>query len=194
MANVDASFGLRAIKTNLQTIPLKKFAVANAYATALYRGDPVLVTGTATADPLDGAVLENVGRALTSGYISGVIVAVVGSSGVTNSLTDETTQYIPASTGGFVLVNVDPYAEFEIQADGSLAVTDVSNTADLIFTNAGSNATGQAGAELDTADIGTGTQLTIVGIRQQDRNDLTVANPVAIVRIAKHQTLNLTGV
>jgi hypothetical protein len=199
MSNVDASFGLRPLSSDVgggYAGKLRKYAVATNYGTALYRGDPVLITGTALADPITGEVIPYVGRAGTSGYITGVIVAVMGSSGITatDALNDESRQYIAANTGGFVLVNDDPNTIYEIQADGSIAVTDVGQTADLIFTNAGSTATGQAGAELDTSDIGTGTMLVIEGVRQQDRNDLTSANPVVKVRINNHQHRYQTGV
>lgn len=197
MANVDAPFGLKPITSDVgggHAQKLRKYAVKNDYGTALYRGDPVLITGTATVDPVTGKVLANVGRAATSGYITGVIVDVVASSGTTSTLIESTTPYIAASTGGYVLVNDDPNAIFEIQADGSLAVTDIGQTADLIFTHAGSTVTGQSGAELDTSDIATGAMLVIEGIRDQDRNDLTSANPVAVVRINQHQHRYLTGV
>lgn len=199
MANVDASFGMRPLTSDVgggYAGKLKKYAVKADYGTALYRGDPVLITGTATVDPVDGKVLANVGRAATSGYITGVIVSVVASNGVTTNgtLQQDTLQYIAASTGGFVLVNDDPNTLYEIQTDGTLAVTDVGQTADLIFTNAGSTATGQAGCELDTSDIGTGAMLVIEGVRDQDRNDLTGSNAVAIVRINQHQHRYTTGV
>lgn len=197
MSNIDASFGLRQLTTDSGSPfsgKLRKCAVATNYGTALYRGDPVLLTGTSVVDPVDGTILPYVGRAATSGYVSGVIVDVVGAHGVSSGMTAEDTTYIPANTGGFVLIDDDPTSLFEIQADGSLAVTDIGNTADLIFTNAGSTVTGQAGAELDTADIGTGTQLVIESIKQSERNDLTSANPVAIVRINLHTKRNTTGV
>lgn len=195
--NTDASFGLRPLNSDVgggYAGKLTMYAVKNDYATALYRGDPVLITGTGTIHPASGKALANVARAGTSGYITGVIVSVVTSNTTTGSLHEGTLQYIPASTGGFVLVNDDPNARFEIQADGALTVADIGQTADLIFTNAGSTATGQAGAELDTADVGTGAMLVIEGFRDQDRNDLTGQNPVAIVRINQHQHRYLTGV
>lgn len=197
MANIDAPFGFRPVQTDLSAPysgKLRKYAVANNYGTALYRGDPVQVTGTGVADPVDGTYLEYVARAGTSGYVTGVIVAVVGANGVANPMTENTTPYIPASTGGFVLVADDPYQLFEVQADGSMAVTDLANTADIIFTHSGSTVTGQAAAELDTADIGTGTQLVIEGFKQSERNDLSSANPVVLVRFNLHQKRYTTGV
>ena len=198
MANQDAPFGLKPVNrdSNGGQTKLRKYAVATNYGTALYRGDPVLITGTSVADPLDGTILPYVGRAATSGYVTGVIVEVIGSDGIlaSQTLNEASTPYIPASTGGFVLVDDDPYSLFEIQTDGTLAVGDVGQTADLIYTHAGSAATGQSGAELDTADIATGLMLVIEGVRQQDRNDLTSANPVAVVRINQHQKRYLTGV
>lgn len=189
MANIDASFGFRPINRDGSAGfngKLTKYAVAASYATALYPGDPVLITGTGTTDA-QGNVYQNVARAGTSGYTTGVIVDVIAA-------TEASTPYIAASTGGYVLVADDPYQLFEVQADGSMAVTDLGNTADIIFTNAGSTVTNRSGAELDTADIGTGTQLVIEGFRNQDRNDLTSANPVAIVRFNLHQKRYTTGV
>lgn len=194
MANVDAPFGLKPVTTDQASgsrVKLTKYAIAAADGTDLFRGDPVVLSGTAILDEQSGEYLPVVTRATAGNgnYITGSIVDFV-------PITDESLPYkTDAVTERFVLVADDPYQMFEVQTDGSIAITDVGNTADIIFTASGSTATGNSGMELDTADIGTGKQLVIEGIRKApDRNDLDSANPVVLVRISEHQKRNLTGV
>ena len=192
MANVDASFGFRPVTSDGNggsRIKLGRYAIQASEGTDLFRGDPVLIQGTSVLDELTGTYVPTVVRAGTSGYVTGVIVDF-------EPQTDESLTYkTDATTERFVLVADDPYQLFEVQADGSVAVTDLGNTADIIFTNAGSTVTGQSGAELDTADIGTGTQLVIEGVSQKpNRSDLSSANPVLLVRFNLHQKRYTTGV
>lgn len=193
MANVDASFGARPIKRDGSAGydgSARKYIIAAAEATDLFINDFVQLSGTAILDLGNGKTYPGVVRttAGNGNYSVGVIVGFIPD-------TEASLQYkTDATTQRAVLVADDPDQLFEIQADGSVALTDIGNTADIIFTNAGSTVTGVSGAELDTSDIGTGKQLTIVGLRQQDRNDLSSANPVLIVKIQEHQKRNLTGV
>ena len=194
MANVDAPFGLRPVNRDGAagfSGQLTEYIIEASEATDLFVGDPVNLGGTSVLDLVDGVYKPTVVRATagTGNYITGVIVAF-------KPITDESLTYkTDATTQRTVLVADDPFQLFEIQADGSVAVTDVGETADVIFTHAGSTATGLSGAELKTADIGTGSQLVIEGVRDQDRGDLSSANPVLRVRISEHQKLNTsTGV
>lgn len=194
MANVDASFGFRPVTTDSgkgSSIKLRKYAIQAAEATDLFVGDPVVLEGTAVLDEKDGTYVPTVVRATAgaTNYATGVIVDFIPE-------TDESLRYkTDATTERFVLVADDPEQLFEIQADGSVAVTDIGNTADIIFTNAGSTTTGFSGAELDTSDIGTGDQLVIEGVSQKpNRSDLASANPVLLVRFNLHQKRNTTGV
>lgn len=190
MANSSQAFGLRPVGTDggsPYSGKLRKYAVATNYGTALYPGDPIILTGTAQADA-NGEVIPNVQIATAAGsnYMTGVIVSVL-------PLTEADPMYIPANTGGYVLVDDDPYSLFEIMGSTTDAVTDVGNTASLV-SGSGSTALGVSGWQLDSTTIGSGTQLVIEGVRQQNNNDLSVANPVLIVRINLHQKRNTTGV
>ena len=194
MANPDNSFGLRPINRDGSAGfngKLTKYIIAADDGTDLFVGDPVNLGGTAILDTNDGKTYPTVTRATagSGNYITGVIVQFLPE-------TEASLMYkTDAVTQRAVLVADDPMQLFEIQADGTIALTDVGETADIINTNAGSTVTGISGAELDTSDIGTGSQLVIEGIRQQNRNDLSSANPVVIVRISEHQKLNTsTGV
>lgn len=192
MANPNQAFGLRPVGSlsggsNLGK--MRKVTVPAAYGTALYPGDPVIITGTSQADSQgSGDILEVVQLATAAGsnYISGVLVSRVVDTADQNV-------YLPASTGGYFLMCDDPFALFEIQGSTTDAVGDVGNTASLV-SGAGSTALGISGWQLDSTTIGTGTQLTIQGFRQSDRNDLTTANPVLLVTINLHQSLHTTGV
>lgn len=197
MANIDASFGLRPVGLDGSSGPtpvLNKYIIAAADGTDLFVGDPVNLGGTALLDLVDGVTYPTVTRATagTGSFITGVIVAFVADTESSPTFkTDAVTQRT-------VLVADDPTQLFEIQADGSVAVTDFGETADIIFTNSGSTATGLSGAELKTSDIGTGSQLVIErmgGVGSTGRNDIDSANPVLVVRISEHQKLNTsTGV
>lgn len=192
MTNPNQAFGLRPIGSlwgGSQIGKLRKVAVPAAYGTALYPGDPVIITGTAQADSQgSGDILPIVALATAAGsnYISGVLVSRVVDQADQNV-------YLPASTGGYFLMDDSPDTLYEIQGSTTDAVTDVGNTASLV-SGAGSTALGVSGWQLDSTTIGSGTQLTIQGFRQSDRNDLTSANPVLIVSINLHQALHTTGV
>jgi len=194
MANIDAPFGLKPITRDGAagyTGAVREYIIAAAEATDLFVGDPVNLGGTSILDLVDGKTKPTVVRATagSGNYITGVIVDF-------KPITDKSLRYkTDATLQRTVLVSDDPMQLYEIQADGSVALTDVGETADIIFTHAGATATGFSGAELDTSDIGTGSQLVIEGVRDQDRNDLSSANPVLVVRISEHQKLNTsTGV
>lgn len=192
MANPNQAFGLRPVGSlsggsNLGK--MRKVAVPSNYGVALYPGDPVIITGTSQADSQgSGDILEIVAIATAAGsnYISGVLVSRVVDTADQNV-------YLPANTGGYFLMCDDPFALFEIQGSTTDAVTDIGATASLV-SGSGSTALGVSGWQLDGTTIGTGTQLTIQGVRQSDRNDLTASNPVMLVTINLHQSLHTTGV
>lgn len=191
MSNSSQAFGLLPRQVDSGSPysgKLRKYAVASNYGTAIFPGDPVIITGTATADA-GGDYCPNVQVATAAGanYTTGVVVSVV-------PLTEADNVYIPASTGGFVLVDDDPTSLFEVMASGSDAVTDVGNTASYNAGAGGSTILGRSSFQWDSATVGTGTQLVLEGIKNEKNNDLTSANPILIVRINLHQKRNTTGV
>lgn len=192
MTNPNQAFGLRPVGSlsggsNLGK--MRKVAIPASNGTALYPGDPVIITGTSLADTQgSGDILEVVALATAAGsnYISGVLV-----SRVVDKADDNV--YLPTATAGYFLMCDDPFALFEIQGSTTDAVGDIGATASLV-SGAGSTALGVSGWQLDSTTIGTGTQLTVQGVRQSDRNDLASANPVMLVTINLHQSLHTTGV
>lgn len=121
--------GFKHIGTESQgdvTGKVKRFAVDAAHSTKLGIGDLVLVTGDADAE---GISEVDAGTANTAN--TGVIIGVAPKySGEALSTT-----YLPASTAGYVMVNVDPQALYEVDvANGPLAVADVDLNAPAVVT------------------------------------------------------------
>lgn len=197
MANNDTPFGLRPIghPSGLSKASIRAYHVASDYGTALFPGDPVIKTGTAnTAEvsaPGLGTVqigaLSQVAKA-TAGDDNAITGVIVGVAADPNNLGR---RYIPASTGGVVFVNDDPQTEYEIQADEDIVAADVGANAALVYTNAGSTATGQSGAELDSSTVAnTATlQLRILGVIPRTDNEAGSNFTKVRVRINRHSEI-----
>tara|TARA_R110000796_G_scaffold61839_1_gene142949 strand:- start:37 stop:561 length:525 start_codon:yes stop_codon:yes gene_type:complete len=96
----------------------------------------------------------------------------------------------PASTTGKVFVYDNPYQVFEVQGDGASAVGDIGQTADQVQ-GQGSTATGVSIYELDSSDIGTGANLTIIGFgKDPERSEVGSDNIVYRVLIKEHSYAN----
>ena len=177
MANIDAAFGLRPIR-HFNGSPwngaTKKYLVEDNYGTAVFVGDPVAITGSAGSD-------DALGHYSPVNVISGnsdaeVITGVVTS--IDPILTDLSKTYIPASTGGYVNVCVDPTVVYAIQDDASATLDgdDIGMNA-LIVTGTGSTVTGLSAFELDAAETPTNNasyNCTILGVHNIEGNALGV--------------------
>jgi hypothetical protein len=190
MTNVDGPFGLRPISANGGSYDghLNLYAAADDYATALFVGDAVDVTGVATAR---GVPYAEKAAAADATPIAGAIVAFVsGANGGQGPADVDNLKLIHglASTLRYMLVADDPNTLFEIQADGTYLATKVGMNANLIYTHAGSTLTGQSGAELNTATIATTATFQLKTLRLVDveGNDLG-ANSRLVVRINNHR-------
>jgi len=154
---VDRAMGFRPIRARGSELQTNIYEITASSTALLLRGDPV-----------SGAAAGTVALA-TSGDALKVI-------GVVESLFDSDKKPITgrsASTAGFATVIDDPNAMFVIQSDSgttSVSSADVFATADFTYT-AGSTAIGQSKVELDASDIGTGTQLRILGKYAEEGND-----------------------
>lgn len=202
MANTDTPFGLRAVghPLGLSKARVTAYAVPAGYATALFPGDPVVITGTANTAEVSapgvgvmpaGALQEvNKAAAGTGNKVTGVIVGCAADPDALGR------RYIPASTGGIVFVNDDPETEFEIQADGAITAAQAGLNAVLVYTNAGNPATGQSGAELSTGTAlatTAGFQLRVLSVIPRTDNELGEFAK-CLVRINNHTSAPGVGV
>lgn len=197
MANVDTPFGLRPIghPSGLSKASVRAYHVPASYGTALFPGDPVVKTGTSnTAEvtapgvgvmPIGAMADVNKAAAGDNNPITGVIVGVAADPDALGR------RYIPASTGGVVFVNDDPQTEYEIQADEDIVAADIGLNAALVYTNAGSTATGQSGAELDSSTVATTAteQLRIIGVTPRTDNEAASNFTKVRVRINRHSEI-----
>lgn len=191
MANVDAPHGFQPVKYAWgapYTGAARPYFAPSTYATALFKGDPVVITGTSNTTEVRGfppGTLPEINRATagTTNQITGVVVGFLPLSGA------ESLVYGAASTARIALVADDPSLLFECQDDasGTLAVTDVGLNANVVYTHAGSTVTGLSGAELDATTPATtaGFQLTIISLYDIPGNDVGL-QARWLVRINNH--------
>lgn len=180
MANVDRPGGFRPVGhliTGGYNGQSRAYDVAAGNGTTMMVGDPVKLSGTANAT----TGVAGVAQAAAGDRIVGVIVGIVVDPAVEETIHPG---YLPASTAGTVLVCDDPFVIYEVQEDGTGAVTGVGNTADHLMT-AGSTTTGRSNAEIDTSDIGTGAGWHILGYSQRADNEIG-ANAKYLVKINEH--------
>lgn len=195
MANLDAPFGLALVghvdgsPSNARTM---KCYIPSSYGTALYVGDPVVFTGTANTAVVNiGQYKHGIGKlpeinkasAGTGNPVHGVIV------GFERAVRSSSAPYNPASTEAVAIVCVDRDAIYAIQCDGSLAVTDIGNNANLVYTHSGSATSGKSKAEMNSSGVTTTAtlQLKILGVQpMRGRDDISSANCVFKVMINNH--------
>lgn len=188
MANVDAPFGLKPIRHlngnpwNGQT---EKCYVEDATTSNVFVGDPVIFTGTAGSDVTTGHhKVVTLATDADTNRIYGVVTSIEP------ILTDLSKSYIPAYTGGYVNVCVDPDVIYIIQDEGAVALDGDSIGANAVFESAtaGSTVTGLSGWELDTGDTpgaDASNQCIIMGVHNVEGNSFGV-NCIWEVLITNH--------
>lgn len=137
MANVDAKFGLRPIRTlGGAEINQTEHSISTTYATAIYTGDPVQLTGTS-----DQIILAEAGNVDNLGVFRGCSYVDANGSTVFSP-------YWPGVSDGKsdikAFVIDDPDVIFEIQAD-ACAATEIGLVV-VWAAGTGSTKTGVSGA------------------------------------------------
>ena len=185
MANKDAAFGLRPIGKvgqNRDAQGLSEYSIA-ASATAIYQNDPVemLDTGTIGVAAAGDVLL---------GSLNGVFYTDASTSKPTwaNHLAASNT-----ATDIVGFVSDDPYERFEIQSAGTVAQTNIGNTAAVVL-GAGVTPNWVSKAEISGTMATTANQLKIIGVsKDPENNELGAANANVVVIISEHQLKENTG-
>ena len=189
MANKDAAFGLRPIGKvgqNRDNQGLSEYSIAANDSSTIYFNDPVKATAAGTIDvAAAGSVLL--------GSLNGVFY------------TDPTTKkptwanhYSQVNASDTVaFVSDDPYERFEIQSNGTNAITQASVffNYDIEYT-AGNSANYVSKVELsETTGVSTSAQLRLLGFsKDPDNSDIGSANVNMIVEINEHFLKSTTGI
>ena len=202
MANLDARFGLRPVghvNGGCSGRTMKCYLPAT-YGTAVFVGDPVVLTGTSnTAAVTAGLEKHQIGtlpevNKATAGDGNKIAGAIVGFEN--QSLRVGTAPQGTASTARVALVNVDPGTIYQVQASGAIGAASVGLNAPLVYTHSGDTNSGLSGAELDHSAVATTAteQLKIVRISTiPGRSDPASANTVVEVIINNHQYANVVA-
>lgn len=176
MANGNNATGLKPVRATHGTpwaCPLREYYVAAGDATALYIGDPVILSGAADADgTTPGCIRATAGG---GGRITGVVQGFRPDDLIVAN------GYRAASTAAYVLVADDPDALYEVQANGAVLAADIGLNAD--FAAGTPNAFAKtSGFVLDMATKATTAtlQARIVSVQPRADNDLSIYSKVLV--------------
>lgn len=183
MANVDRAGGFKPVAnlSGVATGQITMYHVKSDYATAVFIGDVVSLTGAADTGGIGDVDICAAGEVITG--------AVVGVKVDRSVAATEHPGYIPASTGGYVFVADSPHQLFEVQEDsagGAAGVAAVGNVFNHTVATAGSTTTGMSGHELDSSDVGTGTGWVIVSASRRIDNEPANTSAKFIVKPNEH--------
>ena len=186
MANQDAAFGLRPLKTVGQqddSTGMSSHKILPGDASVLYQGSLAIPTATGYVDIATAGATQNIGAFWGCFYVDPTTLKPTFKNYYPGSVT-------PPSSGAIeAFVYDSPMQMFEIQSDntGASAQTDVFNCADIVGTG-GSTLNGVSSMELDDGDLSNAiAQLKVIGVSRDPANsDLTAANVNWRVMIDQH--------
>ena len=191
MANQDAAFGLRPLKTVGQqddSTGMSSHWIDAGDASAIYQGSPVIAAAGYVDIATAGAVL-NLGAFWGCFYNDPTTLKPTFKNYYPGSITP------PASKDIEAFVYDSPMQMFEVQSDNDGASTqaDVFSNADWVSATIGNGSTlnGVSAAELDDSTIAASSdaaaQMLILGVsRDPKNNDLTAANVNWRVLVNQH--------
>lgn len=140
----------------------RTYHVPASNTTALFVGDPVVITGTGSPDGYSDVGIATAGA---SGRITGVVVGFRPTAPFTPY------KNLPALTEGYVIVADDPALMFEVQETGTaLAVTAIGQNVNLVA-GAGNAGTGSSGWQIDATSGATAATGQLRLIELQHRAD-----------------------
>jgi hypothetical protein len=183
MSSTNAPFGLRVAYHPSGTIrPAYPMALASGYTPSLYQGTPVTITGGKLALATAGAGNR------VAGAFQGV--EYIDATGKPNYSTFwPAAQTTRGAVDATAYIMKDPWVVYEIQANGSVAQTNVGNQAAFSASpGSGSTSTGLSSATLDAATLSSSTanQMRVVGISPGADNAFGDAFTVVQVQISQH--------
>ena len=187
MANQDAAFGLRPLKTLGQqddSTGMSSYEIAAGDASVIYQGSLVgsPATGTGYIDLQTAGLVLNLGAFWGCFYNDPTTLKPTFKNYYPGSITPPNSGTVEA------FVYDSPSQMYEIQSDnaGASAQADVFKCADLVGTS-GSTLNGVSSMELDDGTLGTTGQFKIIGVsRDPENSDLTSANVNWRVMVNEH--------
>lgn len=181
MSAVSAPFGLRPAYNPTGLDRAKKYTIASAYGTAIFKGDPVILN-------TNGTITVGTAAADLLGVFAGCEYTDAGTGKRVVSDYWPASQAVLAGSETYAWVYDDPANVYDIQANGSIAQTAIGDQADVVM-GAGSTLTGLSNTVISSTLAGAGVQaqLRIVGFNGDLSNAAGDAFTVVQVQIARHQ-------
>lgn len=180
MSTTSQPFGLRPAYSPSGVVRPTAYAITSGYASNILQNQPVKI-GT------DGTVQAAAIGDRFVGTFQGVeFTDSDGRRRVSNKWTAST-----AASDIVAYVTLDPSIVYEIQANGSIAVTDIGSQADFTTITAGSTVTGLSALMLDTATLTNSgnASLRIIDISTGPDNAAGDAYTIVQVQISEHQNV-----
>jgi hypothetical protein len=180
MSSTSQPFGLRPAYSPSGVIRPTAYTIASAYGSNILQSQPVKIgsDGTLQAAAIDDRFI---------GSFQGVeFTDSDGRRRVSNKWTAST-----VATEIVAYATLDPSIVFEIQANGSVAVTDIGSQANVTTITAGSTVTGLSAVMLDTATLTNSgnAMLRIINIAPGPDNAAGDSFTVVQVQVAEHQNV-----
>jgi len=175
MANQDAAFGLRPLKSVGQaddSTGMSSHAIDAAYGTTIYQGSPVIAAAGYIAIAAAGSV-PNMGAFWGCFYVDPTTLKPTFKNYYPGSITPPSSKDIEA----FVYDNPNQMFEIQSDNDGASTLADIFSNADFVNFG-GSTLNGVSNSELDDSTIAASSdaaaQVLIIGTsRDPKNNDVT---------------------
>jgi hypothetical protein len=180
MSTVSQPFGLRPAYSPSGVVRPTAYTIASAYGANILQNQPVKI-GT------DGTIQAAAIGDRFIGTFQGVeFTDSDGRRRVSNKWTAST-----VASNIVAYVTLDPTIVYEIQANGSIAVTDIGKQADYTTITAGSTVTGLSALMLDTATLtdSANAALRIIDVAPGPDNAFGDNFTIVQVQVAEHQNV-----
>ena len=186
MANQDAAFGLRPLKTLGQqddSTGMSSHKILPGDASILYQGSMAVANTNGYVDISSATSTLNIGAFWGCYYVDPTTLKPTFKNYYPGSIT-------PPSSGAIeAFVYDSPYQEFEVQSDatGASAQADIFMCCDTTSPTAGSTSNGISSMESADSFAAGPAQLKVIGVsRDPENSDLTSANVNWRVQICEH--------
>jgi|TARA_Y100000361_G_C11002676_1_gene260154 hypothetical protein len=186
MANQDAAFGLRPLKTLGQqddSTGMSSHKILPGDASILYQGSMAVANTNGYVDISSATSTLNIGAFWGCYYVDPTTLKPTFKNYYPGSIT-------PPSSGAIeAFVYDSPYQEFEVQSDatGASAQADIFMCCDTSSPTAGSTSNGISSMESADSFAAGPAQLKVIGVsRDPENSDLTSANVNWRVQICEH--------
>jgi hypothetical protein len=188
MANSNFAFGLKwlgDLSAGDQNGAVRAYVIPSTDSSDYFLGDAVKSTGTGKT--INGVTYATVTAAAAGDTLRGVIIGFAINPLNLNII------YGAASTDRIAYVVDSPFAVFEIQSNGTGAITDLGANANIV-TGSGSVYTGLSGTQLNEASVATTNTLQLRILDPYPSVDNSIGQYVKYkVMINLHELKSITG-